>query len=254
MDKELDLTVIFATLALLLLVCAVVMIIVIANRRHISQEVKIARMEADYEKELRIAEQEVQERVMANVARELHDNLGQRLTVLKMHIEVHKIKHAELKTEIEPIKADIDTTITELRQISRSLNSDFLEKGGMLAAMLEEVERIRKLNTYTIHWQGSEEPVLQKDQRVMMFRIFQETLNNILKHSGGKNIYIALTGGSNFSLEVRDDGVGFDVAAKIEAGKGSGLTNMVKRASIANIKGVVESEEGKGTICRFTQV
>ena len=249
-----DLTVVFATLALMLLFCVVIIIVFVANRRHVSQQVKIARMEADYEKELRIAEHEVQERVMANVARELHDNLGQRLTVLKMHVERHKIIHKDIREEIEPITADIDTTISELRQISRSLNSDFLDKGGMITAMHDEIERIRKLNTYTIHWTADEEPKLEKDQRVMMFRIFQETLNNILKHARGKNIYITLQGGSQFMLEVRDDGIGFDVATKMTTGNGAGLNNMIKRAAIANIEGTIESEEGKGTICRFTQV
>jgi len=191
---------------------------------------------------------------MANVARELHDNLGQRLTVLKMHVERHKIIHKDLKEEIEPITADIDTTIGELRQISRSLNSDFLEKGGIMAAMQDEIERIRQLNSYMIHFTASDEPVLEKDQRVMMFRIFQETLNNILKHANGKNIYILLQGGERFMLEVRDDGKGFDVATQMTTGNGAGLNNMIRRAAIANIKGTIESEVGKGTVCRFTQV
>jgi signal transduction histidine kinase len=254
MTDQNGITVIFSTLVILLLLCSVIISVFIANRRHISQEVKIARMEADYEKELRIAEHEVQERVMANVARELHDNVGQRLTVLKMHVERHKIIHKDIREEIEPITADIDTTIGELRQISRSLNSDFLENGGMITAMQDEIERIRKLNTYIIHWTAEEEPALEKDQRVMVFRIFQETLNNILKHAKGKNIYITLQGGSSFMLEVRDDGLGFDVATKMATGNGAGLNNMIKRAAIANIKGTIESAEGKGTICRFTQV
>ncbi len=252
--NDIEITILVTTLVILLLVCGVIITVFIANRRHVIQEVKIARMEADYEKELRQAEHEVQERVLSNVSRELHDNLGQRLTVIKMHVERHKIINAGIKEQIDPITADIDSTIGELRQISRSLNSDFLEKANLLQAMEDEIVRLRKLGTYTIHWQQGDEPQLNKDQRVMMFRIFQETLNNILKHAGGSNIFITVSPGEKFVLQVKDDGVGFDVEEKLKLAKGSGLNNMIKRASISNIKGTIESTPGKGTTLTFVQI
>ena len=245
-------TVLYATLAILLLLCGIVISVFVANRRHISQQVKIARMEADYEKELRQAESEVQERVLANVARELHDNLGQRLTVLKMHLERHKIVHKELAGEILPITADLDLAIGEVRQLSKSLNSDLLENGGLLTAMKQEAERMRQATGVAVVWTGDEEPALPKDGRVRMFRIFQEVLNNLMKHSGAENVYITVRTEGGFMLEVKDDGQGFDVAEKMESG--SGLRNMIKRAGIANIKGVIESRPGSGTTCRFTQI
>ncbi len=244
-------TVLYATLAILLLVCGIIISVFVANRRHISQQVKIARLETDYEKELRQVESEVQERVLANVARELHDNLGQRLTVLKMHLERHKIVHRELTPEIEPITADLDLTIREVRQLSKSLNSDLLENGGLVAAMKLEAERMKQVSGVEVAWTGDEEPALPKDGRVMMFRIFQEVLNNLMKHSGCEHVYITVRAGDSFMLEVKDDGQGFNVAEKMESG--SGLRNMIKRAAIANIKGEIESEPGVGTICRFTQ-
>lgn len=247
-----DSTVLLASLVILLLLCSIVISVFIANRRHVHQEVKMARMEADYEKELRMVENEVQERVLANVARELHDNVGQRLTVLKMHLERHKIMHRELMQEIEPISSDIDTTILELRQISKSLNSDLLESIGLLQAMREEVARLRRFSTFEIHWRADDEPQLQKDGRIMMFRIFQEIINNLLKHADCQNVYITVRTGNGFMLEVQDDGRGFNVDEKMTSG--SGLRNMIKRAAIANIKGEIESHPGQGTTCRFTQI
>lgn len=247
-----ELTAVFTTLVILLLLCGVVITVFIANRRNINQQVKIARMEADYEKELRQAEHEVQEKVLANVARELHDNLGQRLTVVKMHIERHKIIHRDLATEIEPITTDVDHAISELRQISKSLNSDLLENGGLLQAMQQEVGRLKKIADIDVHWIGDTEPGLAKDARVMMFRIFQEVLNNLLKHAGCRNVYIEAKAADGFYMEIRDDGRGFDVDEKMASG--SGLRNMIKRADIANIKSEVLSEPGKGTTWRFTQI
>lgn len=251
--NDMELTVVITSLIILLMISGVVITVFIANRRHVQQQVKMARMEVEYEKELRQAEQEVQERVMANVARELHDNLGQRLTVLKMHLERHRIIHSDITGDIEPITADLDVTIGELRHISKSLNSDFLESTGLLNAMKLETERIAKVTGINILWNADAEPTLSKDRKIMMFRIFQEVLNNTLKHSGCSNIAIAMLPGP-FLLELKDDGRGFDVSEQMNSNKGSGLKNMIRRAAMADIKGVIESQPGQGTVCRFTEI
>ena len=244
-------TVVYASLVILLLLCGIIISVFVANRRHINQQVKMARREAEYEKELRQAEQEVQERVMANVARELHDNLGQRLTVLKMHLERHRIVHSDIAADILPITADLDTTVAELRQISKSLNSDFLENAGLQATMQLETERIEKVSGIKVHWEEAGEPALDKNSKIMMFRIFQEVLNNTLKHSGCSNIHIRLAD-KPFRLQLRDDGRGFDKAEKLAGNAGSGLKNMIRRAAMADIKAELTSEPGKGTAWLFT--
>lgn len=250
--SKIEITIIVSSLLILLLICGVVITMFIANKKHVMHEVKIAKMEVEYEKELRIAEQQVQERVLAHVARDLHDNIGQRLTVLKFLVDGYKRKHPESVGEIEPILTDVADVIKELRMISRSLNSDLFETGGMLEAMKDEVARLRMLNTIKVNWDDDGEPDLQKDQRVMMFRVFQEILNNTLKHAQCNNINIRIKS-KPFGLFITDDGVGFDIDAIKALGKGSGLENMLKRASLAKVKGEITSKPGAGTKYTFEQ-
>jgi signal transduction histidine kinase len=244
---------VITTLLILLLIAGVVITVFIANKRHVQQEVKIAQMQLDYTTELRLAEQEAQEHVLVNVARELHDNIGQLLTIMRMQVQQQMITNPETAPSLQSLDSTLDHTSEEVRRLGRSLNSDLLDGYGLINIMQQEVIRLQQLNKYTIHWDYDEEPVLEKDQKVITFRIFQEILNNILKHAGGKNIYITLQGLSHFKMMVRDDGKGFDVDAKLRAGSGSGLKNMLKRAELAKLKCNINSVVDKGTTFTLEQ-
>ena len=89
-DSDIYIGIIITTLVILLLIAGVFITMILANRRHVQQEIKMAQREAEYEKELRNAENEVQEQVLSNVARELHDNIGQLLTMVKLQMEPGK--------------------------------------------------------------------------------------------------------------------------------------------------------------------
>ncbi len=238
-------TIILTTLLILLLIAGVVIVIFIANRRHTQQQISIAQMQVDYEKELRTVEQEVQEEVLLNVSRELHDNIGQLLTVMHMQMEQEKLQKPEV---INPMSGTLQDTIQQVRMLGRSLNNEWLEQNGLTGIINNEVSRLRQLDRLKIHWNHDNlEPKLEKDQRVMVFRMFQEIINNALKHSGAENIYIELKGSDGFYLTVKDDGNGFDTDEIKATGKGSGLRNMEKRASLSHIDFEMIAAKGKGS-------
>jgi signal transduction histidine kinase len=108
------------------------------------------------------------------------------------------------------------------------------------------MERFKQLKHVTFAWNNDGvEPELSADQRLMAFRIFQEVVNNSMKHSKAKNISVSLYGEGNFRMLIKDDGKGFDLAEKMKTG-GSGLKNIVKRASLANFKCKIETATEKG--------
>jgi len=240
-------TIVITTLLILLLIAGVVITIFVANRRHVQQEVKMAQMQADYAQELRLAEQEAQEQVLVNVARELHDNIGQLLTVMHMQLEQQKVINPALGASLESMDNTLGHTMQEVRRLGRSLNSELMEGYGLINTMQQEVIRLQQLNKYKVTWHHDEEPALSKDQKVITFRIFQEVLNNILKHAKGKSIEITLQGKGRFKMLVTDDGKGFDLDEKMKAGGGSGLKNMLKRAEMAQLKCTINSAPDKGT-------
>jgi signal transduction histidine kinase len=210
-------------------------------------------MQLDYEKELRSTEQEVQEQVLVNVARELHDNIGQLLTVMNMQLEQQKIINPTITTALDGISDTLTTTTQEVRRLGKSLNSDLLETNGLLHSMGQEIVRLQQLKKYNVAWEYDTEPRLTKDQRVIIFRMFQEMLNNIMKHSGAKNITVRMDGGNAFRLSVSDDGRGFNADEMMKSPKGSGLKNMAKRADLAKLRLNIHSEINKGAIFTLEQ-
>lgn len=253
-DNDIVYTVILSSLVILLLIAGVAITIFVANKQRITQEVKMAQMQLDYEKEMRAVQDEVQEQVLTNVSRDLHDNIGQLMTFMHIQIEQNKMIHPEMANTLNPIHETLSKATQEVRSLGRSLNSDLLEQNGLLKTIAAEVVRLRQFNHFEVGWVNDDtEPVLSKDQRLMAFRIFQEILNNMLKHAKARHIDISLTGKGNFSLAVKDDGKGFNVEETMKAGSGSGLRNIVKRASLASLTCAITSRSGAGSTFTLSQ-
>lgn len=249
--NDILITTILLSLLILLFIAGIVITISIANRRHVKQEINIAQMQLNYEKELRTVENEVQEQVLINVARELHDNIGQLLTLMNIQIEQEKWDKPEMQQVMKPIEETLQSTIQEVRLLGRNLNSDLLEQNGLIKTIDNEVNRLQGLSQFTVHWTNDGiEPVMDKNKRVMAYRIFQEMINNMLKHARAANVYISLQGKGSFSLTVKDDGRGFDMDEAINKSTSSGLKNMMKRASLAELNCNIDAAVGKG--CTFT--
>lgn len=252
LTNDIGLTIVVTTLLILLLIAGVIITMILANRRHVQQEVKIARMQVEYEKELRTVENEVQEQVLTDVARELHDNIGQLLTLIRIQVEQEKLDNEEMSRKLQPIDSTLSDTIDQVRLLSHSLNTEYLETNTLDYAIEKEVDRLSKLKRLKIHWSfDGTPPGFEKGKRIMIFRMLQEILNNALKHARAKNIYITLKGNEGFYLEVKDDGKGFDIAEVMSNGKGSGLQNLQKRAKLSDIKLEINSKKNEGSIFTF---
>jgi signal transduction histidine kinase len=247
LSNPIVLTVIVTTLLIGLLIAVVIITMFASNKKNVQQEMKMAQMQLDYEK----GQREVQEQVMITVARELHDNVGQKLTFMNLQLQQQKAMNVALAQSLQPVSEMMIETIEEVRVLGRSLNSEQIAKNGLLYTIEKEADRLRLLKKFTVHWEHDKEPELTKDQKVIVFRIFQEMLNNLLKHSDAKNIYLSLRGEGKFKLVVKDDGKGFDAEEIMKTAKGAGLKNIMKRAELAGLKCELntkpEARGGSGT-------
>jgi two-component system, NarL family, sensor kinase len=252
MDNGIFVAVISTTLLILLLVVIAVLVIIVSGRQRMKQEKELIESKLTFERELRQVETEVSEHVMGKFAQELHDNIGQLLTALHIQVENQKIDHPELKESFKPTDIYISEISQQLRMLSRTLNNDYLGHIGLLAAIELEVERMTGLKKFVVHCNALKGPTnLNKNQELMLFRIFQEIVQNALRHSGAANLFIDIKNeGQNFEMSIKDDGKGFNCDEVLNNRLGSGLQNIRKRAKLAGFRAEIISSPDNG--CLFT--
>lgn len=245
--------IIVITLVILLLIAGIIISIFISSRREIGQKMKMSSLQLAYEKELRNAELEVREQLLSQISRELHDHVGHTLTYMHLLIENKKLDSPDLSNEFEPLGELLGQASSQLRMLSRSMNPEFLSALTFQDAVQLEVERLSRFTRMEVDYRPGtvKYNTLDRDKLLMCFRIFQEILNNTIKHSKAEHLTIR-SNYSDYLLRVSDNGVGFDPDQKVASGQASGLKNMSKRASLAGMEFTITSEPGQGTVCTLS--
>lgn len=191
---------------------------------------------------------EGQETERKRVAIDLHDRLGGILSMVKLHFSAVEEKIDEEspnKKKFLTASELLDLAAGEVRNISHNLMSGVLAKFGLLPALEDLRTRISdtgklKVNLFTNNFKGS----LEGEQELQLYRIVQELMSNILKHSEAKETNIQLTESEgNVNLIVEDDGVGFN-PEKLGKKSGIGLSNL--KARVAKLDGTFHIDSGKG--------
>ena len=246
-DKDVTFALIFITLIILLLIAGIVISVFMYRRQDLKQSIRLKQLELEFEKELRQGEAAVAASVSNHISRELHDNIGQLLTVLNLQIETHKHDKPPTETHLNDIQETVKMAHQEVRSLTRTLNTDYIERNGIVHSIQLEIERLKRLGKFDITWEYDEEiPTLTKDQQLMAFRIFQEIINNALKHSKAQRLAIQLIGKEGFRLHVTDNGIGFNPHDKLLRASANGLENIKRRAELANLRYSIDTAPGKG--------
>ena len=197
---------------------------------------------------------EVQEEERRRLARDLHDDVGQALTALKIQLE------SLARTAGSRVDECVDTvqhTLERVRQLSLSLRPPQLDDLGLAAALRSHLDRQARVAGLQAHFEAEEAlNELPPDTETACFRIAQEAITNVLRHARARNLWVRLfTAGGRLAISVRDDGHGFDVEEVRErsAGAGSlGLLGMEERIALAGGSFELRSAPGQGTVLLAT--
>jgi two-component system, NarL family, sensor histidine kinase UhpB len=198
---------------------------------------------------------EVQEAERRHLARELHDDIGQGLTALKLNLEglARGRDNAALEARIGEALETTRHTIERVRQLSVNLRPLQLDDLGLAAALRSHLDRQAKLGGLAPHFEIQEVPLkLSTDIETACFRVAQEAINNIVRHSKAANVWLRLfLAGERLALSVRDDGAGFDVVSaqrRAAAGESLGVVSMEERVALAGGTLQIHSAPGQGTV------
>lgn len=244
-DKEVVFLIFSASTTILIISIGLVMFLIFFVRtKKRDYEERFRLMEA-YEKELNNTKIEIKDQTLKYVGRELHDNIGQLLTVTRIHLKslVKVIDNKQL-AEVNNITA---RALEELRMLSRSLaNTDQATNTSLLKMVEQEINMIEKTDAVKPHL-TVEGDVYNFDvgHEIICFRIMQEFVSNALKYSGCEHIFFELSyKPETFSFVLRDDGKGFDKHSVI---KGNGLNNIENRAKMIGADYELRSKVKSGT-------
>ena len=211
-------------------------------------------MQVQFDTELIKTQIEVQEEVSQKLSSELHDNICQILTLAKFTlatIHLNDINTAQEKlTEATGL---VTKSIVELRQLSKILHGEKMVRQGLIDAITQEVNWLQRTDYYKVSFTHSIEDISKDnpDKDLFLYRLLQESISNIVKHSQANTIDIDLSYVNNIlNLAVSDNGIGFDVTEMMENGNGLGLLNMKRRTNLLGGNVVIQSKPGSGThIC-----
>lgn len=203
--------------------------------------------EQKYQQELADSRIEIQEKVLKNMAWELHDNVGQLLSVVNLQLNILLRRAPDsLLNQIKETKDVIKETVYEVRSLSKVLNNEVILKNGLLETIKVEMNRLERLGYMDISLQILGRPkAIDNSEEIIIFRIVQEFLSNVIKHSKASKLFVLLEYKPNsLEITVSDNGVGFDVSAE---SSGSGMETMQSRAALIRASLSIISEIGKGT-------
>lgn len=249
-NEKIDIAILMVLSALFFtsLAGAVVYFVFMYQKRQAKNIQEQAEREAGFRQELLKTQLEVQEQTFSYVSREIHDNITQVLSFIKLNLGLMaKKQEKESQLKLNENKELVSQVINDLRNLSKSLSFEYITQVGLAETIKIDVERLNKSGVLNVELSVEGEGYSLGEQReLVLFRIFQEALNNALKHANATIFKITLQYHPQlFNLTIEDDGSGFSAETLVNK-LGSGLKNIQNRATLIGANATIDSSPGKG--------
>ncbi|RXK59807.1 sensor histidine kinase [Lacibacter luteus] len=247
-EKELLILIISVTIILLLLGLFILILFVFYQKRLLINKAKLEKLQSETLK----SQLEIQEHTLKNISQEIHDNVGQVLTLAKLNLATTVIDEVTSAEKIKTSQHLIGKAIQDLRDLSRSLNTDYVEEMGLLRAIEYELSLLKKTGAIETGFSINGTPVrLEKQKELILFRIVQEAIHNVIRHADASVLNTAIVfGNGQIEIAINDNGKGFNLAPlnnPDNSGFGLGIRNMHARATLIGAKFFMDSKPGTGT-------
>ncbi len=200
--------------------------------------------------------QNVREEEQTRISREIHDELGQMLTAIKMDVtsadKKMKVSPEHASATLRRVLEMVDNTVKTIRRIASELRPTILDDLGLIEALEWQSMEFEKRNQIKCVFTSSDSTLtINREIAIGLYRIFQEALTNIARHSGAKHVIATLQVlPQQLVMAISDDGKGFDPET-VKGKKSLGLVGMKERALMMKGKLVTETALGKGTTIRI---
>jgi signal transduction histidine kinase len=235
----------------LIFLAGIIIFIYQYRKRKILYDKEVSMMTEKHTREMLAAKLEAQQITMQDIGLEIHDNVGQKLTLASLYSQQLEFQHQDpsMKEKIGMISNIINESLTQLRILSKSLTHTREEKNDLVALLQQECERINATGICKVVLQNSIPALyLKYHEGNIVHRILQEFMQNSLKHGECTLITIGIDQDeAGTIIKAADNGHGFDVQSIQALEKGIGLGNISKRAASLGATATLKSKPGRGT-------
>ncbi len=245
---DLQWTIIVSTMVLFLFLGLVVLLLVLNANRRQRHRAEMAESQRIRDQEVMLAEREATQQTLREVGRELHDNVAQLLTVAQLGLNTQLAENTS-DVHLTSIRDTLDRGIEEVRRLGHDLNYDLWHQRSLMDAICMEAERVERVCHVRCHVVVvGEAQLMPADTSTILFRVFQEILNNALKHSGADTLSITLDASSALVITITDNGAGFDPEG---VGTNGGFINIQKRCALVGYSARCTAAKGSGCTWRL---
>jgi signal transduction histidine kinase len=241
--KQEVLTIIIAVILILVIIAVFfLLMLVYFNNKKLQNISEKEKLKKDFDRALLQTQLEVQEHTMKQISQEIHDNIGQILSLVNLNLKTLGSGDTDKLNDTSVL---VNKAITDLRSLSKSLNSESIGKKSLTELVKEELALLERTGKFRTQLIVENDIVIAPNQLIILYRMIQEVLNNVIKHSEATEVNAFV---SDNKLIISDNGKGF-----LNNGSytGLGLNNLRQRGKVIGADVVIESTAGKGTSVTF---
>jgi signal transduction histidine kinase len=252
-QEDLLITIVVASVFFVLIGIFLMILVFFFLRRQRKNKMEKEDMRNRFEQTLLNTQLEIQEHTFNYISQEIHDNIGQILSLVRINLNVLSEKFGE--DHFDATDELLGKAIKDLRNLSHNLNSNRLNEIGIVEGLRTLILQLDKTEKYTTEFNAPENALsfMHNDHCLILYRMVQEVIHNILKHANASHISLDIKakGNNAYFVTITDNGKGFDMNTLQGQNTGIGLQNIFSRAKLINANVEVNSKEGDGTSIIF---
>jgi two-component system NarL family sensor kinase len=247
--QEVQSLIITGTVFIVLFSGFIVLLVRLFNKTRQSYLLEKQNMTQQFQQLLLQSQLEIQEQTFNTISQEIHDNVGQILSVAKMQVSIIEQKEVKDFQTLKELRENIGQALNDLRDIAKGLSTERIKLFSLHEIVAYEVQRINRTGVLSIHIdvEGNEQQ-LQEQKKLILFRIIQESIQNVIKHARASVVKVLFHYlETKLDISITDNGIGFNVLSTLQKNSGLGLQNIINRAKLIGGNADISSVVDEGT-------